>query len=254
MKAHLTRVSVALLSAVLILGCQDVATGPDGLVPQFDKKGFPNPNCEMPDTKGHCHGDEDPGTVPTPAAPFVEISHITGDIATVTDPITVDSGRKDTQISFGGPGIYAEQIVLSENFVKSQPGWGTGDRSVCFEDKNGNRTWGGLSAGAREGKGARVDDVGEAIVSYYFVALGIDGETPLGYALEVTGTFTTSVPGAAFVPGVNEYTTVTWDGGLMWVNNGGDGQGCVGGGGKQSVLKTVTVGGTVTIKGVAVAP
>ena len=37
MKAHVTRVSLALLSAVFILGCQDLASGPvgpDGLVPQ----------------------------------------------------------------------------------------------------------------------------------------------------------------------------------------------------------------------------
>ena len=38
MKAHLTKVSLALLSAVFIFGCQDLGSGPvgpDG--PQFDK-------------------------------------------------------------------------------------------------------------------------------------------------------------------------------------------------------------------------
>ena len=56
-KAHLTRVSLALLPMVFLLSCQDSGTGPvgpDGLVPQFhaahvdtceghDKKD--NPNC-----------------------------------------------------------------------------------------------------------------------------------------------------------------------------------------------------------------
>ena len=28
----------ALVGVALVLGCQDVGTGPDGLVPQFDKK------------------------------------------------------------------------------------------------------------------------------------------------------------------------------------------------------------------------
>ena len=41
MKSNLTKLSFALLSAVFILGCQDLgsdAVGPDGLVPQFAKK------------------------------------------------------------------------------------------------------------------------------------------------------------------------------------------------------------------------
>ena len=40
MRVRLTRVSLALLSATFLLGCQDLGTGveaPDGLVPQFGK-------------------------------------------------------------------------------------------------------------------------------------------------------------------------------------------------------------------------
>ena len=37
MKSSLAKVSLALVSVVFILGCQDVGTGPDGLVPQFAK-------------------------------------------------------------------------------------------------------------------------------------------------------------------------------------------------------------------------
>ena len=49
MKAHLTKVSVALLSAVFVLACQDQApVGPDGLVPQFGvvcSEGRIHPKC-----------------------------------------------------------------------------------------------------------------------------------------------------------------------------------------------------------------
>ena len=55
MKAPLTKVSLALLSAVFILSCQDLGTGPDGLVPQFDK---PIGNCAVP-VNGHCHDDDE---------------------------------------------------------------------------------------------------------------------------------------------------------------------------------------------------
>ena len=251
MKSDLLKLSIALLSAAFILGCQDVGTGPDGLVPQFNRKGaIVQEDCPVQMRQGHCHVAEDP--VPTPAAAFVKISHTTGDIATIPEDIFTGSGRKDTGVGFGAA-FSTVQIVLSEDFVHSQPGWEDGDRSVCFEDDD-NRTWGGVGLGAREGKGARVENVGEAIGGYNFTALGIDGETLLRYALEVTGTFTTSVPGAAFVPAVDEYTKVTWGRGLMWVSNGADGLGCVGGGGKLSAQKSVVVGGTVTITGVAVAP
>ena len=46
MKAHLTKVSLALLSAAFLLGCQDQGSGvvgPDGLSPQFAKGGKPGP-------------------------------------------------------------------------------------------------------------------------------------------------------------------------------------------------------------------
>ena len=56
MKSILTKVSLALLSAVFVLACQDVGTGPVGDGPQFDK---PNHGtCG----EQHCHDDggEDP--------------------------------------------------------------------------------------------------------------------------------------------------------------------------------------------------
>ena len=47
MKSSLTKLSLALLSAAFLLGCQDLGSGPvgpDGLVPQFAKK-CPSPPC-----------------------------------------------------------------------------------------------------------------------------------------------------------------------------------------------------------------
>ncbi len=45
MKAHLTKVSLALLSTVFLLGCQDLGSGPvgpEGLGPEFTHKGDPH--------------------------------------------------------------------------------------------------------------------------------------------------------------------------------------------------------------------
>ena len=54
MKSDLVKLSLALLSAVFILGCQDQGSGPvgpDGLVPQFAKV----KNCDPPDPHPSCN-------------------------------------------------------------------------------------------------------------------------------------------------------------------------------------------------------
>ena len=52
MKSHLAKVSLALLSAAFLLGCQDQGSSPVGLGPEFNK---PNSgNCGQV----HCHGDD----------------------------------------------------------------------------------------------------------------------------------------------------------------------------------------------------
>ncbi len=69
MKAHLTKVSLALLSTVFLLGCQEQGSapvGPDG--PQFDKPGTLNKTeCDevggVFDEKKHCHAGEEPAPV-----------------------------------------------------------------------------------------------------------------------------------------------------------------------------------------------
>ena len=59
----------ALLGVALVLGCQDVGpVGPDGLVPQFDKKG--TGDCELPGHNVHCHGDDAGDTVVDPGTLF----------------------------------------------------------------------------------------------------------------------------------------------------------------------------------------
>ena len=50
MKAHLAKVSLALLSTVFLLGCQDMGSEPVGPGPEFDK---PGNVCEA-----HCHDDD----------------------------------------------------------------------------------------------------------------------------------------------------------------------------------------------------
>lgn len=68
MKSILTSVSFALLSTVLLLGCQDMGFSPVepvDLPPQFDKKDKDRDVCPdgvtMPDAAGHCHGGDEGG-------------------------------------------------------------------------------------------------------------------------------------------------------------------------------------------------
>ena len=57
MKAHLAKLSLALLSTVFLLGCQDMGSGPVGPEgPQFNK---PDPITGL-----HNHGDKEPTEVP----------------------------------------------------------------------------------------------------------------------------------------------------------------------------------------------
>ena len=65
MKAHLAKLSLALLSTVFLLGCQEQGSdpvGPEG--PQFDKPG--RGDCRPKPHTVHCHGDdvvEDPNLI-----------------------------------------------------------------------------------------------------------------------------------------------------------------------------------------------
>ncbi len=99
MKAHLTKVSLALLSTVFLLGCQDMGSGvePVDLGPQFNKPADPNDTDAQDrcaeqdgfifDEKGHCHAGEDETADPT----FSVV--VTGDVSTDPNaPIQIMTG------------------------------------------------------------------------------------------------------------------------------------------------------------------
>ena len=235
----------AVLTAALLLGCQDQGSepvGPDVVVlpfePQSDK---PAPGAACPggvrDLKGHCHDDAEP----TPAATFTLLHN--GDVTTsnlITSNLITDAGpgggKEGTSVSFGGVNS-TDQIVLSAVFVMNLPG--TTDPFECFSPADIAE---GISAGFHQGK--RSNTVNG---SYTFTALGTDG-SQLSYSLELRGDFTTSDGGTALAPATKDaFSTVIWSGGLLHVGNGSDDLGCVGGGGKHSTLKEVTVSGGVTI-------
>ena len=80
MKSNLTNVSLVLLSAVFILGCQDQGSGPvgpDGLVPQFAKV----KNCDPPDPHPSCK--EEGGTGGSVPANLTMTSGMTASAQTV---------------------------------------------------------------------------------------------------------------------------------------------------------------------------
>ena len=86
MKSDLTKVSIALLCAVSILGCQDLGpVGPDGLVPQFTHR------------PGTCkgHHKNDPGCEPDPPADrplyTVTMAGGLGDFSGTTIPVRGES-------------------------------------------------------------------------------------------------------------------------------------------------------------------
>ena len=87
MKSNLATVSLALLAAAFVLGCQDVApVGPDGLVPQFAKW-----TCE---TRPH-----HPTCAPPPAGDDFTVT-ITGSV--------VSAATQDVS----GPGLLAQGILV----------------------------------------------------------------------------------------------------------------------------------------------
>ena len=96
MKSSLVKLSLALLSAVFILGCQDQGAGPvgpDRLVPQFDKAGKPGDPCPgvgERDAKGHCHGDG--GS---------ELATVTLTQGMAMDPLPASGKNDDLNVSLG---------------------------------------------------------------------------------------------------------------------------------------------------------
>ncbi len=234
MKAHLAKLSLALLSTVFLLGCQEQGPGPVGP----DGPQFHGTACEKHHKKDDgCEGGGGGGGE-TEAATYT-VTH-TGDIT--TDPLTVTAiphpGKPGSAIHMGKVVGNGDRIVLSDAFVSRVPG----DGERCFPKTVGDkRAFGPFEAGLRARKGKKVTGV------YVFRAFGTDGTTPVAYSLEPTVT----VPsGAAFPPDRDQTTTVTWDGGLMHTEGEVTGTtACVGGGGKHSAQKIVEINGSVEIVG-----
>ena len=91
MKAHLTKVSLALLSMVFLLGCQEQGSdpvGPEGLGPEFVKKGE---DCGMPNPHPSCKDEEPPPPEPEPTVT------LTGGMLAGAFPV----GTKDTRKTLG---------------------------------------------------------------------------------------------------------------------------------------------------------
>ena len=218
MKSNLTKLSLALVSAVFILSCQDQGTGPvaaDGPGPQFAV------DCDAKPDHPKCSGGGGGGGE---EASFT-VTH-RGDYFTTGDPITgrPGSGKPGTSIGFGTVHDF-ETIVLSERFVGQLAEFGDIDK--CFKKVNGRRAF-DLDGGLRARKGNIVTG------SYFFRAFGTDGTTKVAYGLEVTGT-----ANGAFVPASNQTIEVEWTDGLLHAP--GDPPACVGGGGTHSAQKHVTI-------------
>ena len=119
MKSNLTKVSVALLSAIFILGCQDQGSspvGPEAPVRLFDKKG--RGPCAPPEEQVHCHGDDDGG------------GKVTGTFtAAFTDEVTsvnnVILNEAQTQLTTGGTLATLDLTFFRDDDIA--PGWAT-----CF--------------------------------------------------------------------------------------------------------------------------
>ena len=105
----------ALLGVALLLGCQDLGSvGPDGLVPQFDRKDFTPERCEgkVNPVDGHCHGGEDP------ADPFdlnvtINSEQLTG--------LTIPDDTVTTGVMTTGSLIF-EDFPLNLNFFNQHTG------------------------------------------------------------------------------------------------------------------------------------
>ena len=119
MKASLTKVSLALLSAVFVLGCQDQGpVGPEGLEPQFAKAEKPDKNCDPTNPPVHpsCKPDGDDGGKPNPASPFYSYTFtpggITSDVTTNPDPAGATGGDSSPLLQ-GCCDDVKEELILS---------------------------------------------------------------------------------------------------------------------------------------------
>jgi hypothetical protein len=201
MKSSLAKVSLALLSAVFILGCQDLGSGPvgpDGLVPQFDKK--ESGVCDDP-RDGHCHGDDE-----EPASGSLSYM-ITNFGAITTDPSPIKGrrgvGKNSQKIDMGAP-VTLDKMVFTEAFADAFD-----SERQCFPREADFTTvpLGGFINDAFTAS-LRPDKKDPETINgaYWFKAFGKDRVTTFDYVLVLTGSF----KGGSFPPVPDQTTTVTW--------------------------------------------
>ncbi len=120
----------ALLGVALVLGCQDLGSGPvgpDGLEPQFAKK-----DCTAEPTHPGCKDDDGGGEGGDPSYTVThDVSFLT------TDPIRdgrPSLGKEGTSVSIGDA-LDRKTIVLSEDLVNQLSGSGPIDEcsSISYD-------------------------------------------------------------------------------------------------------------------------
>ena len=212
MKAHLAKVSLALLSAGFLLGCQEQGSGPVGPEgPLFDGKG--KGTCEFP-VDEHCHGDDD-GVVATFRATW-ESGPITGDAITLTE----GNGQR----FLGG-----ERTTL--NFIEDDGSLaafldGVTGGSICFAAKT---FFGPFQFHLQP------SDPKAADMLFSFTALATDG-TDVNYELTSSGVATVDLPPATII----DPSFVTWTNfDIHRANGPGNKVACSGTGSLNSIMKVM---------------
>ena len=198
MKSNLTRVSFALLSAVFILGCQDLGSGPvgpDGLVPQFDKKG--TGDCELPGHNVHCHGDDGDTGGDDPGSPFYQYTFTSSVITTLPSTAIGVRGSpsgKQVYLSCGVEECADELLKLSKGLLLDNSDT---ERDLCFGDGLSTDLWIGHVSPINGGDGL--------FANFLFRATDIGGDS-IGYRLRL---FSSEVVGP-FPPKIEESVTVAF--------------------------------------------
>ena len=152
----------ALLGVALLLGCQDVGTGPDGLVPQFDK---PVPGSSHEHGGG---GDDDQGTF---AVTFSQ--DVIGD-GVLLGP---HGGKNGLQQEHNVP----VDLPLSLSFQDKVIGNG----ATCFGTQD-------IASGMQVSQ-VTPSNTEDAVIRFFFDAKGTDG-TDVNYGLTVLGKFQSGAP------------------------------------------------------------
>ena len=182
----------ALLGVALVLGCQDVGTGPVeavDLVPQFAKK---VKNCKGTDHPPPCGKDDKEPTVDgTFTATFQALGDCNGDVAGTPDCDVTGGG-----VLFGPQGgkelISGGGVPLTfTDFLHSVVGGAT-----CFSGGD----FEGILQITEKNPGST-----EARIQYNFKAKGNDGTPDIGYTLGLSGV----LDPVAYAPAIGASTEIT---------------------------------------------